>query len=169
MRAHILVSWLVAASASATIQSISDLQPEKLVGTWEAIPIHDGIAMEGVYQMSFSGPDRGFFVATSSKFSESPPLFLGKLSSAALKDGHVTLEFSPIGASADYEYRRVHIDARGSTSADLALIEGKITIYRRDGKVSTEPVFFANKLWVKDLAGISAAAQRILRHAGTHE
>jgi hypothetical protein len=169
MRARFVLAWFIAANALGTIQSISDLSAEKLVGTWEAIAIHLGLPTTCVYQMSFSGPTRAYFVAMLGQSTVSPPMFLGKLNSSELKDGHITLQFSPVGNSADYEFQRVNIDGRASISGDDAYIEGKITVHRRDGKVSTEPVWFANKLWVKDLGGMSEAAQEILRRAEGHQ
>src|ERR1700737_998514 len=144
MRTCIVFVCCMAASAWATIQSVSDLQPDKLVGTWEAVALSGGLPTTAVYQMTFSAPTAGSFVAVLSKSAFSPPMFLGKLSSSELKKGHITLQFSPIGDSADYEYQRVEIEGHASSSGDDAWIDGKITIQRRNGKASTEPVLFAN-------------------------
>jgi hypothetical protein len=162
MRARLVLAWFVAANAWGTTQSISDLQPSQLIGTWEAIAVHLGVPTPCVYQISFSAPDRAYFVAT---FSQAAPMFLGKLTSSELKDGHIALQFSPVGDPADYEFQRVDIEGRANASGDDAHIEGKITVLRRNGKSSTEPVLFRNKLWAKDLGQMSDAAREILRRA----
>jgi hypothetical protein len=164
MRARLVLTWFIAANACGTIRSVSDLQPAQLVGTWEAIAVHLGVPTTCVYQISFSAPDTAYFVAATSQSAILPPMFLGKLTSSELKDGHITLRFSAVSDSADYEFQRVDVAGRASASGDDAYIDGKITVRRRNGHAETEPVLFANKLWVKDLKSMSEAAQEILRH-----
>jgi hypothetical protein len=168
MKRCVLLACFFAVTASGTIQSITDLQPAQLVGTWEAVAVHLGLPTPCVYQILFSTPTEARFVAVLSPLPESRPMFLGKLSSSELKDGHITLQFTPIGDSADYEYQSVEIAGRANSSGDDAYIDGKITVQRRNGKSSTEPVLFANKLWVQDFAAMSKAAQEILRGGGSH-
>jgi hypothetical protein len=168
MKALVLIASLIASSAWGSIDSIVDLAPERLVGTWEAVAVHLGLPAPCVYQIAFSTPVEARFVAVSSTSANARPIFLGKLSSSELKDGYVTLEFTPMGDSADYEYQRVAIEGRATSSGDDSIIDGKITVQRRNGKSSTEPVFFEHKLWVRDFSDMSKAAQKILRGGSSH-
>jgi len=167
VKAFSLLLCLVA-SAAATIQTVSDLTADRLVGTWEAIAVKDGLPFESVYQISFTAPDAAYFVGMSSKDALSPPSFLGKLSSSNLAKGHIRLQFSAIGDSTDYYCDQVAIDGRATRSGDEASIEGTITLHLRNGKTSTERVLFANKRWVQDFVEISKRAQEILHNAQIH-
>src|SRR4051812_11075385 len=82
IKRSVFLACCFAVTASGTIQSITDLQPAQLVGTWEAVAVHLGLPTPGVYQILFSTPTEARFVAVLSPLPDSRPMFLGKLSSS---------------------------------------------------------------------------------------
>ena len=163
-------------TAAANIQSISDLTPDGLVGTWEALAARDGIAGPLVFQMSFSAPNAAYLIITDSPDTSFPPRFLGKLTGSSLVKGNIHLKFSavppyPVPAlGTDYEYDRVEIEARATSSGDVgSFIEGTMVTHRSNGKESKLGVCFVNKFWVRDLAQFSKAAQEIINNVRVHD
>jgi hypothetical protein len=161
--AKIFIGGLVlSANSLAEVATIEDLPPSKLVGVWEAIIQRNGVVGPGVYQMHFTTPSSAYFVAVWPGASR--PLFVGRLVSSEIVKGRLKLVFAPIDAS-ESDYDSVEIGGRANYSGDEGGIDGKIIIKARNGRVSTDPVIFLNRLWTQSISEASDSAQKAIQNA----
>jgi hypothetical protein len=149
-------------NAFGTVESIEDLPQTKLVGVWEAMIQKDGVVGPGVYQMHFTDPENAYFVAMWSGALR--PVFLGRLASCEISKGRVKLVFAAVSA-AESNYDSVEIAARATYSGDEAVIDGQIFVKGSDGKVSTDRVFFLNRLWTQSISEASESARKSIENA----
>jgi hypothetical protein len=157
---------LLATPSYADIAATEDLQPDQLIGPWEALAGREGIAGPGIYQMFFVSSQEAWLaraVASDSDFAETQ--FIGRLVSAELSKGQIKLEFAVLQGQSKSEYTSIRIEGRASRTGALKLIEGKIMLSEEKGNVSTEGVFFANTLWTRWIPSASAAAEKAIIEA----
>jgi hypothetical protein len=154
---------VLSANSFAEVATIDELPPSKLVGVWEAIIQRNGVVGPGVYQMHFTTPSSGYFVAAWPGASR--PLFVGRLVSAELAKDRIKLVFSPIDAT-ESDYGSVEVRGRASYSGDEREgIDGEILIKAQNGRVSTDHVVFLKGLWTQTISEASDRAQKVIQEA----
>ncbi|MEY2414194.1 MAG: hypothetical protein QOD84_2800 [Acidobacteriaceae bacterium] len=158
-----MASALPATQSKADVFSEESLQPNQLVGAWEALVEREGMAGPSLYQILFVSPQEAWLVEAGSINSEfAHTEFFGRLQSANLDKGQIILEFTPLQGQSKSEYVSVRIEGRATRAGDLKFIEGKIILKRKDDKVSNEHVFFANNLWTRWIVNASIAAEEAI-------
>ncbi len=113
-----IASALVATRSYADIFSIEDLQPDQLVGQWEALVEREGVAGPGIYQIFFVSPQEAWLAQAFSSDSSDSDLaqiqFLGRLVSQHLAKGQIELEFTPLQGQSVSEYVSVRVAGRAT-------------------------------------------------------
>jgi hypothetical protein len=162
----IIGSALLATRSYAEIASTEDLQPDQLIGPWEALEDREGMAGPCIYQMFFVSSQEAWLaraVASNSDFADIQ--FFGRLVSAHLAKGQIKLEFALLQGQSKSEYTSIRIEGKATRTGSLKLIEGKIILSQENGKVSTEQVAFGNALWTRWIPNASVAAEKAINEA----
>ena len=157
---------LLATRSYAEIASIEDLQPDQLIGPWEALGDREGMAGPRIYQMFFVSSQEAWLaraVASSSDFADIQ--FFGRLVSTHLDKGQIKLEFAALPGQSESEYTSIRIEGKATRTGSWKFIEGKIILSQQDGKVRTEHVFFLNTLWTRWIPNASVEAEKAISEA----
>ncbi len=157
---------LLATRSYAEIAPIEDLQPDQLIGPWEALEDREGMAGPCIYQMFFVSSQEAWLaraVASASDFADIQ--FLGRLVSAHLAEGQIKVEFALLPGQSESKYTSIRLEGKATRAGKLKFIEGKIILSQENGEVSTQPVIFMNTLWTRWIRNASVAAEKAITEA----
>jgi len=161
----IITLVLVTTRVRSNILPVVDLKPDQLIGSWEALVQREGMVGPSIYQMLFVSPKEAWLAQAASDSSFAGLQFLGRLTSEDLANGQIKLEFTALQGQSEPDYVSVQIEGRASSSGDLKIIEGEIIKKEKDGKATSDHVFFANTLWTRSIADASVAAEKAILNA----